>query len=255
MLLEAGSGSSVPPGGARAGSTVIGRLPAVAVMPVNSGDARASNRLAREADAEIDRALIERAQAGETAAFRELVDRHQRRAFAIAVGLVKDEEDAREVVQEAFIRVHRGLGQFHGGSSFFTWLYRIVTNLAIDVIRRPSRRDTSLDESLELDDAHDAPLAPLEGADPLDAVHRAELRQRIEAALMALPDYHRGVVVMREIQGMSYEEMAAEMGVSKGTIMSRLFHARRKLQRVLSDCYTESFDREPNADADSEREP
>jgi RNA polymerase sigma-70 factor (ECF subfamily) len=221
-------------------------------MAVNRGEERASNRLAREADAEIDRALIQRAQTGDMAAFRELVDRHQRRAFAIAVALVKDEEDAHEVVQEAFIRVYRGLAQFHGGSSFFTWLYRIVTNLSIDVIRRPSRRDTALDDSLDLDDASDAPLARIDGANPVEAVHRSELRARIDAALAELPAYHRGVIVMREIQGMSYEEMADAMQVSKGTIMSRLFHARRKLQAALTECYVEAFDKAPKPDPEAE---
>ena len=219
---------------------------------VNSGEARASNRLAREADAELDRALIQRAQAGETAAFRELVERHQRRAFTIAVALVKDEEDAREVVQEAFVRVFRGLAQFHGGSSFFTWLYRIVTNLAIDVIRRPSRKDAPLPDALELEELDDAPLARFADADPALAVHRGELRARLEAALEELPPYHRGVIVMREVHGLSYEEMAEAMGVSKGTIMSRLFHARRKLQKVLLDCYTDTFDREPAPDSKDE---
>jgi RNA polymerase sigma-70 factor (ECF subfamily) len=255
MLLEAGSpgrthlGPSISGAGARAWSARPATEPSPRCVPhamaVNSGEARASNRLAREADAEIDRALIQRAQAGETAAFRELVERHQRRAFAISFALVKDEEDAREVVQEAFIRVYRGLSQFHGGSSFFTWLYRIVTNLSIDVIRRPARKETELDESLELEDAGDAPLARIDGADPLDALHRGELRDRIQAALAELPPYHRGVIVMRELQGMSYEEMAESMGVSKGTIMSRLFHARRKLQTALSECYREVFDALP----------
>lgn len=228
--------------------------PAVASLAtaVNSGEGRASNRLAREADAELDRALILRAQNGETAAFRELVERHQRRAFAIAMALVKDEEDAREVVQEAFVRVFRGLSTFHGGSSFFTWLYRIVTNLSIDVIRRPSRKDAPLDETIELEELDFAPLARFEDADPAQAVHRGELRSRLEAALAELPAYHRGVIVMRELHGLSYEEMAETMGVSKGTIMSRLFHARRKLQKVLLDCYTETFDREPAPDSEGE---
>ncbi len=224
------------------------------VMGVNSGDERASNRLAREADAEIDRALIQRAQSGEKAAFRELVERHQRRAFAIAFALVKDEEDAREVVQEAFVRVFRGLGQFHGGSSFFTWLYRIVTNLSIDVIRRPQRRDTALDESVEIEESDDAPLARIEGANPLEHIHRQQLHSQIESALAELPAYHRGVIVMREVQGMSYEEMAEAMGVSKGTIMSRLFHARRKLQKALLGCYVEVFDAQPSPDSADEDE-
>jgi len=199
---------------------------------VNSSEARASNQVAREAEAELDRDLIQRAQSGDSRAFRALVERHQRRAFVIAVALVKDEEDAREVVQEAFLRVHRGLAQFQGGSSFFTWLYRIVTNLAIDVVRRPARRELGLEETLE-NAADDELLLAAERDDPFAALERSELRRRIARALDELPPYHRGVIVMREIQGMSYEEMAQAMGVSKGTIMSRLFHARRKLERAL----------------------
>ncbi|HLV66790.1 MAG TPA: sigma-70 family RNA polymerase sigma factor [Polyangiaceae bacterium] len=206
--------------------------PRAAASPVNSGEVCASNRLAREAEAELDRGLIQRAQNGDSRAFRALVERHQRRAFVIAVALVKDEEDAREVVQEAFLRVHRGLAQFQGGSSFFTWLYRIVTNLAIDVVRRPARRELGLEETLE-NATEEELLLGAEADDPFAALERSELRRRIARALDELPPYHRGVIVMRELQGMSYEEMAQAMGVSKGTIMSRLFHARRKLERAL----------------------
>jgi RNA polymerase sigma-70 factor (ECF subfamily) len=181
------------------------------------------------------------AQKGDKAAFRKLVERHQRRAFSIALGLVRDENDARELVQEAFLRVYKGLGSFQGGSSFFTWLYRIVTNLAIDLMRKPGRRDAELVEAQALDDeAVDFPLlSRIDGADPIDALRRREIAARIQAALDALPPYHRGVILMREVEGMSYEEMAQAMGVSKGTIMSRLFHARQKLQRALADCYAE----------------
>src|SRR3982750_863583 len=121
MLLEAGSPvcAEVGPSNGRVAALPWPPRPSTELQPrcarhamaVNSGEGRASNRLAREADAEIDRALIQRAQAGDTAAFRELVERHQRRAFAISFALDKDEEDAREVVQEAFIRVYRGLAQ------------------------------------------------------------------------------------------------------------------------------------------------
>jgi RNA polymerase sigma-70 factor (ECF subfamily) len=207
---------------------------------VNTRSRKPSNDQARRLEAEEDRALIARAKTGDAAAFRALVERHQRRAFAIAVGLVRDENDAREVVQEAFLRVYRGLDGFEGSSSFFTWLYRIVSNLSIDLIRKPGRRETEPIDVDALDDAVDSPLvARIDGADPLDAIRRAQLRQRIEAALEALPVYHRGVILMREVEGMSYEEMAEAMGVSKGTIMSRLFHARRKLQRALAECYEE----------------
>lgn len=214
---------------------------------VNSASQKASNREARQAEAEQDRALIEKAKLGDKAAFRELVERHQRRAFAIAVGLVRDENDAREIVQEAFLRVYRGLDAFHGGSSFFTWLYRIVTNLSIDLMRKPARRESELDEGRKLDDELDVPLlARIDGADPADVVRRTEIAGRIQTALDALPPYHRGVILMREIEGMSYEEMAQAMGVSKGTIMSRLFHARQKLQRALVDCYEEQIGPRPD---------
>jgi RNA polymerase sigma-70 factor (ECF subfamily) len=208
------------------------------VRGVNRGSEPASNRQERENESEQDRRLILQAQAGDGGAFRSLVERHQRRVFAIALGLVRDEQDAREIAQEAFLRVHKGLPQFHGGSSFFTWLYRIVTNLSIDLMRKPSRREAELHFALDVDDG-ESPLLPAVEADPYDTVRRSELSLRIQDALEQLPPYHRGVILMREVEGMSYEEMAEAMQVSKGTIMSRLFHARKKLQRALSDCHDE----------------
>jgi RNA polymerase sigma-70 factor (ECF subfamily) len=203
----------------------------------------------RRAEAEEDRGLIEAAQRGDSAAFRKLVERHQRRAFAIALGMVRDENDAKDLVQEAFLRVYRGLDKFQGGSSFFTWFYRIVTNLAIDFMRKPGRKETEHDDAraqLDAADEADFPfVSRIDGAEPLDVVHRQELGARLRAALDALPPYHRGVVLMREVEGMSYEEMAEAMKVSKGTIMSRLFHARQKLQRALADCYEEQVGRAP----------
>jgi RNA polymerase sigma-70 factor, ECF subfamily len=215
---------------------------------LNTAGISASNsKQTRQREAEEDRALIAKAQAGDTVAFRSLVERHQRRAFAIALSLVRDENDARELVQDAFLRVFKGLGSFQGGSSFFTWLYRIITNLSIDLIRKPGRGLGELDErKLESDDEADFPLlSRVDGSDPVDIVRRREIAVRLQRALDALPPYHRGVVVMREIEGLSYEEMAQVMGVSKGTIMSRLFHARQKLQRALVDCYEEQVGKNP----------
>jgi len=213
-------------------------------MPLNTRKMGASNNKQQRAkEAEEDRALIARAQAGDTAAFRQLVERHQRRAFAIALALVRDENDARELVQDAFLRVFKGLSSFQGGSSFFTWLYRIITNLSIDLIRKPGRQTSDLDDArLEMEETHDLDLPFLskyDGADPADVVRRREISARLQTALDALPSYHRAVIVLREVEGLSYEEMAQAMGVSKGTIMSRLFHARQKLQRALADCYKE----------------
>src|SRR5215831_5130669 len=238
------------------GSSATRRVPTP--PPVNLREIPASNsKQARAKEAEEDRGLIGRAQQGDVAAFRRLVERHQRRAFAIALALVRDENDARELVQEAFLRVYRGLGSFQGGSSFFTWLYRIITNLSIDLIRKPGRQLGDLDDSrLETDEAQEADfpfLSRVDGGDPADVVRRREIAARLQQALDALPSYHRGVIVMREIDGMSYEEMAQAMNVSKGTIMSRLFHARQKLQKALADCYKEQIGPQPK-DGDSEEE-
>jgi RNA polymerase sigma-70 factor, ECF subfamily len=223
---------------------------------VNTRVSDASNaKQARVREAEEDRGFIARAQAGDTAAFRSLVERHQRRAFAIALALVRDENDARELVQDAFLRVYKGLNSFQGGSSFFTWLYRIITNLSIDLIRKPGRQLVDIDESrFESDEGAEAEfplLSRVDGSDPADVVRRREIAARLQVALDALPPYHRGVIVMREIEGLSYEEMAQAMGVSKGTIMSRLFHARQKLQKALADCYVEQIGAIPR-DPDSE---
>jgi RNA polymerase sigma-70 factor (ECF subfamily) len=228
----------------------VPRPPSAPPLPVNTEVSKASNtKEARIREAEEDRVLIGKAQQGDTAAFRRLVERHQRRAFAIALSLVRDENDARELVQDAFLRVHKSLPNFQGGSSFFTWLYRIVTNLSIDLIRKPGRQTTDIDDPrLDLDESRDTdfPLvARVDGADPHDVVRRKEIASRVQVALDALPSYHRGVIVMREIDGLSYEEMASAMGVSKGTIMSRLFHARQKLQKALADCYEEQIGAPP----------
>lgn len=214
---------------------------------LNTAAGTSSHLLERRREAEADRELVELARSGDRKAFQSLVERHQRRAFGVALGLLRDEQDAREVVQEAFLRVYRSLDRFEGTASFFTWLYRIVTNLSIDRRRKPSRREH---ERLDLD-PEDGPapiqlVAPPEG-EPSEYVRRQEIGARIQSALDALPPYHRAVIVMREVEGLSYQEMAEAMGVSKGTIMSRLFHARQKLQRALVDCYREHLGSEPNA--------
>ncbi len=233
-----------PPSPTRGPRDVFPRPLAPEPTGLNTRLPSASNaKQARLKEAEEDRELIARAQQGDKAAFRRLAERHQRRAFAIALSLVRDENDARELVQDAFLRVYKGINSFQGGSSFFTWLYRIITNLSIDLIRKPGRQLAELEPSrMDADDVleTDFPLiSRIDGADPVDVVRRREIGARVQAALDALPPYHRGVIVMREIEGLSYEEMAQAMNVSKGTIMSRLFHARQKLQRALADCYAE----------------
>lgn len=206
-------------------------------------------------DRAIDRGLIERAAKGDSRAFRELVDRHQRKAHAVAYGVVRNVDDAREVTQDAFMRVYRHLNDFEGQASFSTWLYRIVVNLSIDLIRRRSpRKHLELDDRTELDGApHE--LLPYRGdRDPLVSLERGRIVESVQQCLDQLPPYHRTIIVLREVEGLSYEEIAETMQVPKGTVMSRLFHARRKMQRLLHDLLGDEVP-SPQDDRDPEGKP
>lgn len=192
-----------------------------------------------------DRALVALAQAGDRGAFRTLFERYHRRAYALAFGVVRNQDDALDVVQDAFIKAHRHLDKFEGQASFYTWLYRIVMNLAIDHLRKHRRQrpvdltDAALDDAV----SEDSLLPKIIGGNPGRALMDKEIRSRIEDALGGLSENHRAVLVMRELEGLSYEEMATTMGCSKGTIMSRLFHARKNMQRQLVDLYPGGGDR------------
>jgi RNA polymerase sigma-70 factor (ECF subfamily) len=181
-----------------------------------------------------DTELVRRVQAGDQIAFRSLYDKYNRRVFAVALGVVKNQEDALDVVQEAFIKVHKHIGSFQGTSSFYTWLYRIAMNLAIDQVRK-RRKVVELDDAIHKDDtASGGAFLPQTVHDnPSKTVSRRELSTEIQAALDTLPEYHRAVILLREVEDLSYEEMAKVLKVPKGTIMSRLFHARRKMQEQL----------------------
>jgi RNA polymerase sigma-70 factor (ECF subfamily) len=183
-----------------------------------------------------DQSLVEKARAGEPDAFRALVVRYQRKVYALALGIVKDPDLAWDVAQEAFVRVHRALPEFEGKSSFSTWLFRIATHLGIDAVRRErTARKDDLDDVAEADvaEAGEGILATALGNDPRENVLRRELAAKIQDALASLPEKHRTILVLREVEGLSYEELAARLGIHKGTVMSRLFHARKKMQAAL----------------------
>jgi len=201
-----------------------------------------------------DRDLVEAARRGDSNAFRTLFERYHRRAYALAFGVLRHQDDALDVVQDAFIKAHKYLDKFEGNSSFYTWLYRIVMNLAIDHLRKHRRaRPVELDDQV-LDAATDDSLLPrLLGGHPGRALLDKEIRGRIDAALSELSDNHRAVLIMRELEGMSYEEMAREMGCSKGTIMSLLFHARKYMQRRLADLVERAASDEPEPAAEARR--
>jgi RNA polymerase sigma-70 factor (ECF subfamily) len=196
-----------------------------------------------------DRELVERARSGDHDAFRVLFQRHHRRAYSLAYGVLHHQDDALDVVQDAFVKAHRHLDTFEGASSFYTWLYRIVMNLAIDHIRKHRRaRHVDFDDTVGHGDesavGEDSLLPSMLGQNPGKSLLRKEIREHIALALESLSDNHRAVLVMRELDGLSYEEMAQVMKCSKGTIMSRLFHARRNMQKRLLELRGGHEDRE-----------
>ena len=183
--------------------------------------------------------LVKRVRNGEKAAFRELVERYQRKVFSIAFGMVNNREDAMDLSQDAFLKVYHNLDRFEGSSSFYTWLYRIVVNVCIDHIRRTGKRiQVDYDDAILRDvavDGEDRIRPSILGIDPVKAHGRKELLGEIRRALDELSPIHKEAIVLRELEGLSYQEMAEVMGVSKGTVMSRLHHARKNLQALLHE--------------------
>ncbi len=190
--------------------------------------------------ADSDQKLVERAQKGDKDAFEILVRRYQGKAFGIAVGMLHDSEAARDVVQDAFLKAYRHIGRFQGGSSFYTWFYRIVVNLSIDHIRRRGRSARiEYDDGIarpEIGEQKGTDLAPrYVDSNPDRALARRRLAEEIARSVESLPPKHRAVIILREYEGLSYKEIADVLGIAKGTVMSRLFHARKRLQEMLRD--------------------
>ncbi len=188
---------------------------------------------------ETDLNLVKRARNGDGDAFRVLVERYQRKVYSIAFNMVRNRDDAMDLTQDAFVKVHKSLDGFQGQSSFYTWLYRIVVNLGIDHLRKAGRyQNIDYDDTFKRDDDDiqgDASLLPSRlGTNPEKALGRKELMSKMDEALAGLSENHRLAILLREVDGLSYQEMAEVMGVSKGTVMSRLHHARKNMQDALS---------------------
>ncbi|HPO16578.1 MAG TPA: sigma-70 family RNA polymerase sigma factor [Candidatus Hydrogenedentes bacterium] len=173
-----------------------------------------------------DAALVDRAQTGDTGAFEELVRRYRNDVFALSYHFLRNREEAWDTSQEVFIKAYHSLRNFRGDSSFKTWLLRITANHCKDHFKKRKLDTVPLDERLDAD----APGFP---PNPREAMESAELGAAIEKAIAFLPAKHRTAFVLREFEGMSYQEMAEVMQCNVGTVMSRLHHARQKLQSAL----------------------
>lgn len=190
-----------------------------------------------------DNELVTRCQRGDQRAFQQLVERYQKRAFGIAVGMLRNSDDAMDAAQEAFVKVFRNIAGFKGDSSFYTWLYRIVVNVCIDHCRKHGKmKPVEYDETFRRRDEAEGVL-PLTGntksMHPGAAFDQQELGAALQAAIDGLSENHRAIILLREVEGLSYEEIAEAMDCHLGTVMSRLHHARKNLQKALKP-YLES---------------
>ena len=184
--------------------------------------------------------LVKRCQAGETEAFDELVTRYRTRVFGMIYNMVHSEQDAWDLAQDSFVKAWKSIGRFRGQSSFYTWIYRIVMNVTIDWLRKKQVKGAGaeFDDAIQLKEIDPAAKTlPKPDALPYEGIQRGEIRAQIDNAIAQLSPEHRAVILMKEVEDMHYREIAEALGCSIGTVMSRLFYARKKLQNLLKDVY------------------
>ena len=181
-----------------------------------------------------DKVLVARSKEGDMVAFEELVYRHRDKIYARAFSMMRNEDEALDLSQEAWVKSWQRLKQFQGDSSFATWMTRIVINLCLDEIRRQKRKRAESIEKLDEELGGVERQMPVVAQNPTAGMERSELRHRIDEAMQKLSDAHRTVLILHEFEELEYKQIAIVMGCSIGTVMSRLFYARRKMASLLS---------------------
>ena len=180
--------------------------------------------------------LVKRARRGDLAAYDELVKRYQERIYATIYHMTSNHEDANDIAQEAFIKAYQALKSFKGGSSFYTWLYRIAVNKTINFLKQRKHKNHFSLNDLDFNAENDPDLVALTSdKTPLRAVGLTELQKKLNESLLKLSEPHRMVVVLHDVQGVSHDEIAEIMDCNIGTVRSRLFYARQQLQGYLAE--------------------
>ena len=195
-----------------------------------------------------DRELVEKAKQGDQSAFEQLVLDNQNKVYSLALRLVGDREEAADLAQEAFVRAWQGLGSFQGESSFATWVYRLTTNVCIDHLRKKKRRE-GVEAAVSLDDEDSGWAEPADWEqDPQLQLERSERGKALARGLARLPDWQRRALVLRELSGLSYQEIAEALDIDIGTVKSRIARARLNLRKILLEDGN-FFDRAPSKPA------
>jgi len=190
-----------------------------------------NKQLSRDEDTEMVKAVL----GGDSTAYRGLVEKYQGRVYSMVYGMLRNREDARDITQDAFVKAFKSLKSFRLEASFYTWLYRIAMNRAIDFTRKRKRREVAgFDESIANKD-EDGGIAEIHHSDsPSKSLERKQLYAKIMESLEKLPADQKQVILLRELEGLSYKEISEVMGIPEGTVMSRLFYARKKMQKLLA---------------------
>ncbi|HXR06288.1 MAG TPA: sigma-70 family RNA polymerase sigma factor [Candidatus Acidoferrum sp.] len=186
--------------------------------------------------------LVRLAQKGDMEAFEELVGRHRDKVYARAYSMMRNEDEALDLSQDAWVKGWQRLGQFQGDSTFVTWMTRIVINLCLDQLRKLKRKRAESLEAMEEETGGVERQMPVVTFNPTEGLEQAELRMRINRALDLLSKEHRTVLVLHEFEQMEYKEIARQMKCSIGTVMSRLFYARRRMASLLAGLKRENLE-------------
>ncbi|MFM9031540.1 MAG: sigma-70 family RNA polymerase sigma factor [Opitutaceae bacterium] len=205
-----------------------------------TNQSEAERMTAKAQEVALDRVLVDRFRSGDESAFNEMVARHRDRIYGMVHQLLRNHQDAEEVTQDAFIRAHRGLANFRGDAAFSTWLYQIATNLARNRYwywwRRKRDRSVSFDAPVgEDNDMTLADIIPAEVDSPDEVTVNEEFVSRISKGMDRLSSGHREILVLRNVKNLSYEEISAILGISVGTVKSRIARARESLRSKLGE--------------------
>jgi len=179
---------------------------------------------------------ILRAQRGDVSAFDRLMEEYQGRIYGLLYNMTSNREDAEDLLQEVFLKAYQALPKFRGQSSFYTWVYRIAVNRAINYVKKRKRRQGMSLDDLDMGIERDPALVQLSSQDtPERQIRLTELQEKLNEALQTLSEKHRTVVILHDIQGVPHQEIGEILGCSPGTVRSRLFYARQQLQAHLSE--------------------